>query len=95
LASLHLPRWAEIVIVISQSQHKDCYYQRLLRNTDVAASYMREVLSELEKEGFLEVKSSGKIKRLVLTAAGNRLAFHLLESATLLGRRPVIRAYWG
>lgn len=95
MARLFLPRWTEVLLVLSQLEAKDCYYQRLLRHTKAASSYVREVLHSLESEGYLEVKKSGRINRLVLTAMGNKLAFHLLESANLLHVRPVIRSLWG
>ncbi len=85
---LFIPRWAEILVILSWLETKERYYQRLLRYTHAASSYVREVLQALEDFGFLEVKQTGKIKRLVLTAKGNQLAFHLAESATLLGKRP-------
>ena len=95
MARLFLPRWAEILLILSQLEAKDRYYQRLLRHTKAAGSYVREVLHTLEEEGFLEIKKSGRINRLVLTATGNKLAFHFLETATLIGRRPVMRPTWG
>jgi len=90
---LFLPRWAEILTILSWLEPKDRYYQRLLRYTQAASSYVREVLQALEDLGFLEVKQTGK--RLVLTAKGNQLAFHLAESATLLGKRPPMGPVWG
>lgn len=95
MARLFLPRWAEVLLVLSQVEPKDRYYQRLLRHTKVASSYVREVLRVLEDEGLVEVKPSGRIHRLVLTAKGNQLAFHLLECARVLGQKPEIRSLWG
>jgi len=95
MARLFLPRWAEILLILSQLEAKDRYYQRLLRYTKAAGSYVREVLHTLEKEGFVESKRSGRINRLVLTATGNKLAFHLMESAHLLRTHPVMRPLWG
>ena len=86
-ARLFLPRWTEVVLVLSKLDYKDRYYQRLLRHTRAASSYVREVLPSLEEAGFLEVKPSGRINRLVLTASGNQLAFHLSETAKLLIER--------
>ena len=95
MARLFLPRWTEVLLILSQVETKDRYYQRLLRHTQAAGSYVREVLQALEKEGYLEVKRSGRIHRLVLTAAGNKLAFHLLEAAHLLKVQPTMRPLWG
>jgi len=95
MARLFLPRWAEILLILSQLEAKDRYYQRLLHYTKAAGSYVREVLHALEAEGFIEVKKSGRINRLVLTAKGNQLAFHLLECARMLGQKPEIRSLWG
>jgi len=94
MARLFFPRWAEILLILSQLEAKDRYYQRLLRHTKAAGSYVREVLHTLETEGFVEVKKSGRIHRLVLTAKGNQLAFHLLECARVLGQKPEIRSLW-
>ena len=94
MARLFLPRWAEVLLVLFQVEPKDRYYQRLLRHTKVASSYVREVLQVLEDHAFLEVKRSGRIHRLVLTAKGNQLAFHLMECARVLDQKPEIRSLW-
>ena len=94
MARLFFPRWAEILLILSQLEAKDRYYQRLLRHTKAAGSYVREVPHTLETEGFVEVKKSGRINRLVLTATGNKLAFHLLECARILDQKPEIRSLW-
>lgn len=60
------------------------YFQRVLRESGLAASYIREVLKALRDQGFIEVKKSGGINRLVLTSSGNQLLFHFLEARRLL-----------
>jgi predicted transcriptional regulator len=83
-ARLFLPTWTEVVLALHSLEPKDRYPQRLLRRTNAASSYFREVLGSLEASGLLEVKRSGRINRLVLTAAGNQLVFHLSECRKVL-----------
>ena len=83
-AKLFLPQWVDVLRALSSLDAKDRYYQKLVRNTETASSYVREVLRSLEEQGFLEVKRSSHIHRLVLTAVGNQLSFHLLEALRLL-----------
>jgi hypothetical protein len=83
-ARLFLPKWTEVVLALQELELRHRYYQRLTRQTSVASSYIREVLTALEDYRLLEVKRSGHTKRLVLTALGNQLVFHLREVRRLL-----------
>jgi len=81
---IFLPRWSEVLITIHHLDPGDRYYQKLLRHTPAAASYVREVIASLEEQGFLEIKRNSHIHRLVLTSSGNQLVYHLEEAAKLL-----------
>lgn len=83
-ASLFLPRWTEVLLALDRLEPHQRYFQRVLRESGLAASYIREVLKALRDQGFIEVKRSGGINRLVLTASGNQLLFHFIEVRRLL-----------
>ena len=87
-ARLFLPQWTEVPRILHRIDYKERYPQGLMRHTGLAASYLREVLQSLEEEGFMEVRRTGHIHRLVLTASGTQLAFHLIEAERLLSAYP-------
>ncbi|MCG3145824.1 MAG: hypothetical protein HONDAALG_03519 [Gammaproteobacteria bacterium] len=86
-ASLFLPRWTEVLLALDRLEPHQRYFQRVLRESGAASSYIREVMKALRDQGFIEVKKSGGINRLVLTASGNQLLFHFLEARRLLKSR--------
>jgi len=73
-----------VLLALDRLEPHQRYFQRVLRESGSASSYVREVLKALRDQGFIEVKRSGGINCLVLTASGNQILFHFIEARRLL-----------
>ena len=74
-----LPRWNDVLLQIYKSRDTTRYGEKLNRLVKGSRTHLRRVLVMLERHGLIEIIPSKKIKRLLLTDKGRRVAALLLE----------------
>ena len=74
IKKLHFPKWIEVLVTLHNMPDPSRYYQRLLRKVNVTGSHLRDIISTLEKKGFIIRKKTGKVKHINLTEEGRRYA---------------------
>jgi predicted transcriptional regulator len=79
IKKLDLPQWNELLAQLYSLPDNHRYFQKLLKNVDVASSHIRNVILLLEKENLIYRISQSKIKYIVLTEKGKRTAQIILE----------------
>jgi len=78
-SALRLPRWNHVLLEIYKCQDKPSYSQRLNRRLKASLTHIREIVKQLEACNLIEVQPKQKIKHLVLTDKGRRIAASLQE----------------
>ena len=76
---LRLPRWIHVLLEIYKSQNKPSYCQRINRRLKASLSHIREIIKQLVTYKLVEIRPKHRIKRLVLTDRGRRIAASLQE----------------
>lgn len=76
---LRLPRWNQVLLEIYKSQNKPSYSQKLNRRLKASLTHIREIIKQLVAYKLVEVRPKHRIKRLVLTDRGRRVAASLQE----------------
>ncbi len=78
-SDLRLPRWNHVLLEIYRCQDKPSYSQKLNRRLKASLTHIREIVKQLEEHDLIEIQPMHKIKCLVLTDRGRRIATSLQE----------------
>ena len=87
ILATNFPRWNEVLLQIYKSRDASRYGERLNRLVRGSRTHLRKVISMLERHQLIEIIPSKKIKRILLTDKGNRVAALLLELRLALPER--------
>ena len=74
-----LPRWNDILLEIYKSREGARYGEKLNRGVKGSRTHLREIIHMIEQSGLIEVIPGKKIKRLLLTDRGQKIAELLLQ----------------
>ena len=77
--SLRLPRWNQVLVEIYRNKDKPSYSQKLNRRLKASLTQIREIVKQLHSHELIEIQKRHKIKHLVLTEKGRRIAASLQE----------------
>lgn len=76
---LRLPKWNDVLLEIYRSPEKYRYCEKLNRSVKASLTHLREILHLLAVNNLIEILPSPKIKRIVLTEKGRRVALSVME----------------
>jgi Mn-dependent DtxR family transcriptional regulator len=79
-SELSIPLWNEVLVELSRTNEKDRYCERLNRRMKASRSHMAAIVKRLQENGLIAAIAAKKIKKLVLTEKGTKVARSLQEA---------------
>ena len=73
-SSIYLPVWIEVLVHLHRAPDCKRYCQRLSREVDTSINHLRAVVRRLAEKNLVEIVSTKKIKRIIVTERGKRIA---------------------
>lgn len=74
ITKLDIPKWFEVVCVISNMKYKDCYVQNLARKSDITLHHISKVVNLLTEFDFVRKTPTQNKVYLQLTSDGKQLS---------------------
>ena len=74
IQNLRLPRWNDILVEIHRNQQRENYCKNLIRRVRGSLTHISDTVAILAERGLVEIDGSQKIKRIVLTEKGKKVA---------------------
>jgi len=73
-SSLYLPVWIDVLVHLHKAPDCRRYCQRLSREVNTSINHLRAVVRRLAEKNLIEIVSTKKIKRIIMTDKGKRIA---------------------
>lgn len=85
-STLPMPKWHTVLVEILKSRENHRYAEKLNRRLKSSKTHLRKVVRSLEQQGLVTIVPDTKIKRLIITEKGRRVASFLMEIDLALDR---------
>jgi len=73
-SSLYLPVWIDVLVQLYKAPDYKRYCQRMNRDVKTSMTHLRAVVRRLAEKNLVEIVPTKKIKRIIMTDKGKRIA---------------------
>ena len=80
--AIYLPRWGDVLVQLLRTPVSKRYCQKICREVETSSNHVRAIVSRLAERHLIEIIPTRKIKRILVTDKGRKiaLAFQTIKS---------------